>query len=133
MECIDHGRAGDKNGYAKTRYPELFGRKTLRLHRVVFFKEHGYWPEVVMHTCDNPRCINPEHLVAGTFATNAHDRDSKGRANHYTADKKRKLTDEQADVVRHTPYTCAHVARMFGIHYMTAKAIRSGKTYQHRT
>lgn len=34
---------------------------------------------VVMHTCDNPRCINPEHLQIGTVADNNADRDAKGR------------------------------------------------------
>lgn len=35
---------------------------------------------VIMHTCDNPPCINPDHLAAGTQAANLTDMRAKGRA-----------------------------------------------------
>ena len=41
---------------------------------------HGAWPEpVARHTCDNPLCCNPAHILAGTHADNAHDRTERGR------------------------------------------------------
>ena len=36
---------------------------------------------IVMHTCDNPSCVNPKHLVNGTVLENNLDKINKGRCN----------------------------------------------------
>lgn len=55
--------------------------KRRRAHRLLYFALHPDTPEhlVVMHTCDNPACVNPEHLVAGTVRDNMLDMHAKGR------------------------------------------------------
>lgn len=73
--CVDHGRKGFGGGYATAW---LHGQTTT-LHRKVFFDTHGTLPEVVRHTCDNRRCINPTHLVAGTQVDNMADMVGRGR------------------------------------------------------
>ena len=99
-DCIDHGRGHvTTEGYATVRTKESRDIGTCMLHRVVFYREAGYLPPVVMHTCDNPRCINPEHLVAGDWDSNNKDRAAKGRSAKRN-DANRKVTDEQAAMVR---------------------------------
>jgi hypothetical protein len=51
----------------------------ITLHRLVFYTYYGYFPEVVMHTCDNMHCVNPFHLAPGTFKENSQDMVNKNR------------------------------------------------------
>ncbi len=55
--------------------------KSYRSHRYSWVLFNGKIPiELsVLHKCDNPSCVNPNHLFLGTDADNAHDRDRKGR------------------------------------------------------
>lgn len=67
----------DKDGYGKLK---RYG-KNIRAHR--FFYETHIGPieegKLICHSCDNPRCVNPEHLFQGTNLDNEKDKDSKGR------------------------------------------------------
>lgn len=47
----------------------------------------GMW---VMHSCDNPPCVNPAHLSVGTPRDNALDMHRKGRANNVPGTGKQK-------------------------------------------
>lgn len=59
------------------------GGKRFKAHRLVAMLFHGLEIQdtrsIVLHTCDNPRCINPEHLRVGTQKDNIHDCISKNR------------------------------------------------------
>ena len=65
--------AGDKDGYPKARR----GDKHIRLHRGVLGLTD---PKVfACHTCDNPFCVNIDHLYAGNAQTNMRDKCDRGR------------------------------------------------------
>ena len=64
----------------KTRNSKFFNSNSTFLHRFMYAVYHNepLTPDdVIMHTCDNRLCINPEHLVKGTIQTNNKDRDTK--------------------------------------------------------
>ncbi len=53
--------------------------------RLQWMHSHGEIPAgmVVMHVCDNPPCINPDHIALGTQATNLADMRAKGRGDAF--------------------------------------------------
>lgn len=122
MNCIDHGCKGYGIGYA-TAWITIEGKKLpTTKHRRVFYETHGYLPEVVMHTCDNPRCINPDHLKAGTYVENMQDCKRKGRLgdarNFAAANGRTKITPIEAACIRKLRSegtTLSNLAKEFGI------------------
>lgn len=79
-ECIDHGCKGMGLGYATAWIRLPCGKKySSTKHRQVHYEATGELPEVVRHKCDNPRCINPEHLESGTYVDNMRDCTERGR------------------------------------------------------
>lgn len=68
------------NGYGRLRSGP--GGKATYCHKIMYDHYHGPLPEghVVMHTCDNRRCVNPDHLRSGTHKENMLDMVQKGRS-----------------------------------------------------
>lgn len=56
--------------------------RNVRAHRVAYLIATGVDPaeKLVCHSCDRPRCVNPEHLWLGTAGDNNADRQAKGRS-----------------------------------------------------
>lgn len=73
--------ARDRNGYGKFQYGPKGGQTHVRAHRWIVEHLRGPIPlgMVVMHTCDNPPCVNPAHLIIGTPLQNNDDKVAKGR------------------------------------------------------
>ena len=67
---------------AKTEgYGVLGGPSRILAHRLSWIIHHGRIPKnlLVLHHCDNPSCVNPDHLFLGTAGDNLHDAMKKGR------------------------------------------------------
>jgi len=80
------------------------GKKRWLAHRYAWSLVNGDIPAnmCIMHTCDNPSCINPQHLRLGTFAENNQDREAKGRSAPVQLENhpRTKLTNEQVREIK---------------------------------
>ena len=66
-----------------------------KAHRVSYELFNGEIPEglIVRHTCNNPICVNPAHLIVGTYQDNSNDTKRAGRQSKGEAHGQSKLTD----------------------------------------
>lgn len=68
-----------EGGYGRVR--DIDGH-IVYAHRLMFAFFNGYAPPCVRHSCDNPPCVNPSHLLGGTQIDNIADRVVRGRSAH---------------------------------------------------
>jgi hypothetical protein len=105
------------------------GRKNLRVHRISYEIASGTIPagKLVLHKCDTPACLRPDHLFLGTDADNMLDKQRKGRID-------RTLTREQAREARQIflagGVTKSHLARKYGLCSSTMGKLLDGRIYK---
>lgn len=95
-ECWPWKLGRNKDGYGKVK----FQGRTMGSHRVAFFLEHGSWPNVARHTCDNVLCCNPGHLLDGSQADNRRDCVERGRQSKGSGRWNSSLTELDVTTIR---------------------------------
>jgi hypothetical protein len=124
---------GKRNGYGQF---DLKG-KTVSPHRASYEFYVGKIPDGlrVLHKCDNPPCVNPDHLFLGTDRDNVADCIKKGRAKRLRflggENGRAKLTQESALKIRADKRKLIEIAADYGVTSTTVCDIKAGRRWKH--
>lgn len=126
MTCIIATVSLDKNGYSR---PTVKGKRVFA-HRMVLAGKLGRpiaKGMLALHTCDNPSCVNPNHLYEGTHADNTRDKMNRGRWKG-----NEKLYPQEIAAIRLLleVRSGAQIAKMFGVSEGTVSEIHTGKVHK---
>ena len=115
--------------------------KTTRAHRAAWMIYQGSIPKGidVLHRCDTPLCVNPNHLFLGTHFDNMHDAIKKNRANIIFKHRKflgeenghARLTNEIVKEIKSSNEKTKNIAAKFKITINTVSQIRAGVRWPH--
>lgn len=127
--CWLWGGAIQKNGYGCIG----MGMRTESAHRVSWILHFGDIPNGmhVLHKCDFPPCVNPNHLEIGTHAKNLRDAADRGR--HWTGENHPLAVLKNDDVVaiRSSPKTNKEISIEYGLCDSHVSQIRTRKLWKH--
>ena len=131
----------DKNGcWICTSHSKSYGYpyitlnyKRKRLSRVIYEKFNGKILDglVVMHICDNPNCINPNHLILGTSKQNSEDMVKKNRNQKGEQKKNSKLTNADVKFIRKCKIGATTLAKKYNVSQTLIKMVRNNKCWKH--
>jgi len=136
--CWEWTGSISKGGYGQFAY----GHEDKRgAHRVAWMLSVGPIPSgmAICHTCDNRRCVRPDHLWIGTIEDNIADMDRKGRRNSSPRHRgettpKAKLTESLVRHIRNcrsAGMTCQSISELIGVNESTVNRIGNRKTWKH--
>lgn len=124
--CLVYEGGRIDSGYGKISIDD----KKVFVHRYVFEHEHGEIPEnmFICHTCDNPPCVNINHLFLGTGMENSLDMVLKGRSLTGESNPMSKVSDDEAEqimVLCGAGIRQKDIARVFGICQQSVSNIKT--------
>lgn len=141
--CWDFNSSNLRGGYGRF----WFNGRSHLAHRVSWQLYYGAVPAGldVLHTCDNPRCVNPAHLWLGTHSDNMRDCEAKGRRKHSLSpnhplreyqkhgegNPNAKLTEKDVLSIRADTRSLRQIARAFGISHKQATNIKRRLAWAH--
>ncbi len=110
-----------------------FEGKTMPAHRWAYNYWMGSIPlnQFVCHACDNPSCVNPNHLWTGTSMDNVSDMVLKIRQAKGSKQGLSKLLEQQIKSIRSDKRLQKAIAKEFGIHQTQVSNIKTRKQWGH--
>ena len=113
----------------------MFQGRHEKLHRWVYAEMYGEIKDglFVLHSCDNPLCVNPEHLRLGTNEDNMKDKMDRNRQPRGEANGRSKLTEEDVLEIRYieTQLSNKKLSKIYGVSDAVINDVRNFKTWIH--
>lgn len=129
FQCWEWTGARNAKGYGRA----VVSGSLQLAHRIAYQDMAGPIPDgqIIRHTCDNPSCVNPRHLLAGTHADNASDAVLRGRFSKGARNGRAKLTAEQVVEIQKNPdrMKVKDLAAKFKVSKATVSLVRSGRRW----
>jgi hypothetical protein len=110
-------------------------KKQHQSHRISWLIAYGKQSDkLLLHSCDNPRCVNPEHLREGTQADNMKDKVSRRRHAFGERNAQSRLTEAQVLAIKEkhaNGATMRGLGREYGVSKTAISQIVKGKHWVH--
>lgn len=128
------------------RHPEGYGKykasatSLISAHRYIYMELFGRLPStlLVCHKCNNPSCVNPNHLYAGTNQDNTNDREAAGRGITFIKRGSQygnaKLNEEKVAVIKQrlaAGHVSNEIAKDYGVSIALISMIKHGRNWTH--
>jgi len=117
-------------------YGSISVNKRMRYaHRISYELKNGKIPDgmLVLHRCDTPCCVNPDHLFLGSNKDNINDMMAKGRHRsgaHTESGNLKKLTKDDAESIRNSGMKTTELADNYRVSRATIRNVRNFRTYK---
>jgi hypothetical protein len=131
--CWEWTDAKDKSGYGYYRAPTATAGKAHRFSALIAGLD--ITQPVIRHLCNNPSCVNPDHLRAGSVKDNSDDKVAASRQPMGITNGRAKLTEQQVLEIRakYIPwtYSTTMLAKEYGVSSVMISDIVNKRNWKH--
>ena len=123
--CIEWSGSRDSGGYGTVSV----NGSNRKAHRIALERAGFTVPDnaFVLHSCDNPPCVNPSHLRVGSGVENAKDMTERGRQARGFKNARRRLTDADVLTIQTSTESAASLSERFDVSRQHIYKLRAGK------
>ncbi len=125
-DCYSHSKHRDGHVYYKRDGYYM-------AHRYIYAKHYGdiTSDQIVRHKCDNPSCVNPDHLELGTHKDNVQDRVDRNRSAIGINNGRSKLNENNIREIRKSELSNLQLSKIFNVDRKAIYDIRNFNTWKH--